>query len=44
MGNQEVTTCFSCPEFDSHKGCCKRANQLKPCIRQENVVSAMQEH
>jgi hypothetical protein len=41
MREREVTTCFNCPEFDTQRGCCKRANQLKPCIRQNNDVSAM---
>jgi hypothetical protein len=41
MGNQEGTTCFNCSEFDGHKGCCKRANQLKPCIKQNTDISAI---
>jgi len=35
MENQEVANCFDCPEFNSSKGCCKRANKLKPCIKQK---------
>ncbi len=36
--SQEEYTCFDCPEFNSLRGCCRRANENKPCVKYKPQV------
>jgi hypothetical protein len=38
MEDQRAVNCFNCPEFNSLKGSCKRANKKLPCIKQEPLA------